>query len=82
MLVLENHNGVAIEVRDVRSSLDLGIVVEYHPANVREEETPHHRVRVLHGIRPAMMCPVIGTPPSDAALDGAGACKSQEQTER
>jgi|TARA_R110002003_G_scaffold198_3_gene15448 hypothetical protein len=77
MLVLPYDNWVIIEIAYVGSTFDFGVVVQHHPANVREQETSHHGVWIFHGVGPAVVGAVIGGPPSYATLDcsGAGKCK-------
>lgn len=79
VLVLEDNNGVAVKIGDISAALDLGVVVQHHPADMREDKASERIIWIFLCVGPAMMGTVISTPPSDTALDRPSTRESKNQ---
>jgi hypothetical protein len=82
VLVLPDDNGVLVEIGDVSSALAFRVLLEDHPTHVRVHETLANRVGILLGIGISVVNTVTIGPPSDGALDGAGADGSEVNLKR
>lgn len=81
VLVLETDNGVLVQIRNVGSSLELGVLLEDHPAHVRKEETALSIVGVLVGVDKSVVGSVAVGPPLDGTLTGTATDTGQNDSE-
>jgi hypothetical protein len=82
MPVLPDNNRILVQIRDIRSSLILGILLQDHPHEMRIPNPLHNTVRIFRGIRPSMMRSVFTAPPPNGPLHRTSASTSQENPER
>lgn len=80
--VLPHDDGVGVEVRNVRAADLPRVLLEQHPAEVREEEAAQGVVGVLGRVGPAVVRAVLAAPEADGALDGAGTREGEEEAQR
>ena len=69
VLVLENDDGVLVEIGDVGTADSLGVLLHDHPADVGVEETLADRVGILVGIGVSVVSTVIPGPPTGGTLN-------------
>jgi hypothetical protein len=79
--VLEDDDGVIVQVGDVGAADALRILLHDHPAKVGVEEALADRVGVLVGVGIPVVRAVVPGPPADGALDGAAAHGREEDLE-
>lgn len=80
VLVLESHDPVVVEIRNVGSALVLGVGHEQHPAKVREPEALSGVIGVLVGVGPSVVDSVRRRPPSDGSLDGSSTKDGKQES--
>lgn len=78
VFVLPDNYGVLIEVRNVCPTALLRVLLQSHPHKVRIPNTFPDTVWVLDRIRPSVVGAMLGTPPSNRALDSAAADTREE----
>lgn len=82
VLVLENDDGVLVEIGDVGTADSLGVLLHDHPANVGVEETLADRIGVLVSIGVTVVSTVIPGPPAGGTLNGGGTTGGEPDLER
>lgn len=82
VLVLEDDDGILVEIGDVGTADSLGVLLHDHPADVRVEETLADRVGILVGIGVSVVSTVIPGPPAGGTLDGGSATSGEPDLER
>lgn len=80
--VLPYHNGVCMEVRDIRTTDPLRVLLHNHPADMRVEQALANRVRVSVGIRIAVVGAMVAGPRKDRPFNGSPANGREPDPER
>jgi len=79
--VLESNKRILVQIRNVSSSLELGVLLENHPAHVGEHETSAGIIGILISISESVVGSVTIRPPLDGALGGTRAEEGEEDAE-
>jgi len=82
VLVLEDNNGIVVEIGDVGTADSPGVLLHNHPSDVAVEETLTNGIGVLLGVGVTVVSAVIPGPPSCATLDSGSASSRKEDLER
>lgn len=76
--VLPNNDRVFVQVRDIRSSIVLGVLLQGHPHKVCIPSPLHHAIGVLGCVCPSVVRSVLAAPPPDRPLHSTGTATCQE----
>lgn len=82
VLVLEDDDGILVQVGNVGAANALGVLLHDHPSQVRVEETLANRVGVLLSVGVPVVGTVAARPPPNRTLDSSGTSGSEEDLER
>lgn len=80
--VLEDDDGVIVEIGDVSAANALGVLLHDHPSQVRVQETLADGVGILLGIGVAVVSAVVSGPPSDRTLHSTSTDGGEVDLER